>query len=102
MTETEMIGAVHLATPRTLTADAYREFCWGAGLPETPDGYGVILAADFDGDVYTHVLDDTAYTRMLIEARVEGVAGVTIPAGKVIKLLPGWPDLDPGAASVWH
>lgn len=90
------IDWVRLATPRTMTADAYREFCWGATLPERPDGYGVLLGCRDDGEVCAAVVDDVEYARLLMGAR-----GVVVPAEKVVRWLDDWPNLRPEAVSVW-
>ncbi|MFF3432209.1 hypothetical protein [Streptomyces sp. NPDC002602] len=91
------ITRVALATPATMTADAYRELCWGAGLDLTATGYGLLLAYDDgSGDVVTAVVDDIEYARLLAES-----TGVTVPAHKIIRSLPDWPDLRPEAVTVW-
>jgi hypothetical protein len=90
------IDMVRLAAPRILTADAYREFCWGTGLPELPDGYGVLLGHRDGGEVCAAVVDDVEYARLLMR-----VGGMAVPAEKVVVWLDTWPDLRPEAASVW-
>lgn len=91
------IYRVALVTPATLDTDAYREFCWGAGLDHTDTGYGLLLAFDdHAGDEFTAVVDDVEYVRLLTET-----SGVTVPAGKVTHVLRDWPDLRPEAATVW-
>jgi len=91
------IDRVRLVTPRTVTVDAYREFCWGVGLTERPDGYGVLLGHRDDGEVCAVVVDDVEYARLLMESS----RGVTVPAQKVVRCLDCWPDLRAEAASVW-
>ncbi|MGP3991614.1 hypothetical protein [Streptomyces sp. 3N207] len=89
---------VALATPATMDADAYREFCWGADLDRTDTGYGLLLAVNYHkGDSVTAVLDDPAYARLLAEAS----GSITVPAHKVIRTLREWADLRPAAATVW-
>lgn len=86
-----------LATPTTMDVDAYREFCWGAGLDLTDSGYGLLLAVDDrGGDVFTAVIDDVEYVRLLMES-----SGVEVPSDKITRMLPDWPDLRPEAATVW-
>lgn len=91
-----VIDFIRLATPRTMTADAYREFCWGAGLPEVPDGYAVLCGHEDDGSVAAVVLDDVEYARLLGQS-----GGVEVPADKVVAVLNNWPDLRQDATSVW-
>jgi hypothetical protein len=88
---------VALATPATLDADAYREFCWGTGLERTDTGYGLLLA--FGDDTWeegTAVVDDVEYERLLTE-----ISGVAVPADTVIRFLRDWPDLRPESDTVW-
>ncbi|MEU3407528.1 hypothetical protein ABZ766_26775 [Streptomyces sp. NPDC006670] len=86
-----------LATPTTMDADAYREFCWGAGLDLAASGYGLLLAVDdCSGDVFTAVIDDVEYVRLLIES-----SEVDVPSDKITRMLPEWPDLRLEAATVW-
>ncbi|MFD5932487.1 hypothetical protein [Streptomyces sp. NPDC060333] len=88
---------VVLATPSTMDTDAYRELCWGAGLDLTNTGYGLLLAVDHrSGDVVTAVVDDVEYVRLLMNA-----SGIEVPADKITRTLPDWPDLHPEAATVW-
>lgn len=88
---------VALVTPAALDADAYREFCWGAGLERTDTGYGLLLALDDDTwEKVTAVVDDVEYVRLLTE-----ISGVTVPADKITRFLRDWPDLRPEAATVW-
>ncbi|MFF9040970.1 hypothetical protein ACF090_36530 [Streptomyces sp. NPDC014892] len=61
------IHRMALATPATMGADAYREFCWGAGLERTAAGYGLLLA--FDDDTWEEVMavvEDVEYVRQPI------------------------------------
>ncbi|MFF1957992.1 hypothetical protein ACFVWX_13500 [Streptomyces sp. NPDC058220] len=91
------IDFVRLATPRTLSVDAYREFCWGVGLPETREGYGLLCGHHDDGRLGTAVLDDVEYARLLAHSG----GGVVVPAEKALATIDDWPDLRPSAASVW-
>lgn len=91
------IQFVRFATPRSMTRDAYQEFCWGAHLPETPDGYGLFMGYDDDYQPAAAVTGDVEYARLL---KASG-GGIEIPADKVISVIPDWPNLRPDAASVW-
>ncbi|MEU0451783.1 hypothetical protein ABZ322_01795 [Streptomyces sp. NPDC006129] len=85
-----------VVTPDTMDADAYREFCWGAGLERTDTGYGLLQAVDdHSGDAVTEVIDDVDYMQLLTQS-----SGVAVPADKIVQALPDWPDLRPGAAAV--
>ncbi|MFJ3673800.1 hypothetical protein ACIPSE_45895 [Streptomyces sp. NPDC090106] len=90
------VHRIALATPATLDADAYREFCWGAGLEHTATGYGLLCAFDDIGDAFTAVIDDVEYARLLMEA-----PGAVVPADKIICIFREWPDLRPESATVW-
>ncbi|MFE3144289.1 hypothetical protein [Streptomyces scopuliridis] len=90
------IRFVRFATPRTMTADAYREFCWGVSLPETPTGYGLLCGHDDAGQLGTAVLDDVEYARLLTHS-----GGVEVPTEKVVAVLDDWPNLHAEATSVW-
>ncbi|MBL1120746.1 hypothetical protein JK364_52090 [Streptomyces sp. 110] len=90
------IHRVALATPATMDADAYREFCWGAGLERTDTGYGLLLVFDDIGDEFTAVVNDVEYARLLTQ-----ISGIAVPADKVTHILRKWPDLRPEAATVW-
>ncbi|MFK0142668.1 hypothetical protein [Streptomyces murinus] len=80
-----------------MTTDAYREFCWGAQLPEVVGGYGLLLGHDaVSGELFTAVLEDVEYVRLLIQS-----PGATVPREKITKVLSDWPALDPAAESVW-
>ncbi|MGW2837338.1 hypothetical protein ACWCWD_06455 [Streptomyces sp. NPDC001493] len=91
------VDFIHLATPATMTRDAYRELCWGADLPERPAGYGLLLGHTDDGELHTAVLDDTEYVRLLTQAG----GGVDVPAEKVVATIADWPCLRSDADSVW-
>ncbi|NNN31877.1 hypothetical protein HLK59_16180 [Streptomyces sp. S3(2020)] len=91
------IRGVALVTPATLDADAYREFCWGAGLERTDTGYGLLQA--FDDDTWEEVIavvEDVEYVRLLRQS-----SGVVVPADKVTRFLADWPDLRPESDTVW-
>ncbi|WP_405748185.1 hypothetical protein OG422_31415 (plasmid) [Streptomyces sp. NBC_01525] len=80
-----------------MTPDAYREFCWGAQLPEVAGGYGLLFGYDpVGGLLFTAVVADVDYARLLGQSQ-----GVTVPGEKITKLLSDWPALDPSAESVW-
>ncbi|MFJ6669054.1 hypothetical protein [Streptomyces sp. NPDC091383] len=80
-----------------MTTDAYREFCWGAQLPEVAGGYGLLLGYDaVSGELFTAVIEDIEYVRLLIQS-----PGATVPQEKITKVLTDWPNLDPAAESVW-
>ncbi|MDT0347733.1 hypothetical protein [Streptomyces litchfieldiae] len=87
---------VGFATPNTITPDAYREFCWGADLPETPTGYRLLFGCDADWQPITAVLSDVEHVRLL-----KLLAGVEVPADKVVVTIPDWPNLRSTASSVW-
>ncbi|MFD5031687.1 hypothetical protein ACFWM0_14915 [Streptomyces sp. NPDC058405] len=91
------IDFVRLATPDTMTRDAYRELCWGLNLPETSAGYGLLCGHHTDGRLGTAVLDDVEYARLLAQSG----GGVVVPAEKAVARIDDWPDLRPSAASVW-
>ncbi|MEV8398867.1 hypothetical protein [Streptomyces niveus] len=91
------IDFVHLATPNTMTADAYREFCWGASLSEAPAGYGVLIGHRDDGSTCTAVLEDVEYARLLVQS----TGGINVPRDKVTTVLDGWPNMRSDADSVW-
>lgn len=82
--------------PRCQVLAEYREFCWGAHLPETRDGYGLLLGHDADGQVVTAMIEDVEYVRLLMSS-----TDVEVPAEKVLTTIPGWPNLTPSAVSVW-
>lgn len=89
---------VSVASPRTITPDAYRELCWGAGLEPRPEGYGLLLGIDDEYQPCTWVVGDVEYVRLLAGSEL---SGVEIPAEKVTRTFPGWPVLRPDAESVW-
>lgn len=92
-----IVDFVRLATPRTMTRDAYREFCWGTSLPETAEGYGLLLGHDaHSGDPTAAVISDVEYARLLVQS-----SSITVPADMVVALIPEWPDLHQDAVSVW-
>jgi hypothetical protein len=84
------------ATLGTMSPDAYWEFCWGANLPETPAGYGLLFGYDAAWQPVTAVLSDVEYVRLLMLTD-----GVEVPADKVIVTIPDWPILRSTAPSVW-
>ncbi|MDQ1031277.1 hypothetical protein QF035_008859 [Streptomyces umbrinus] len=47
-------GLNQIRDRRHLDADAYREFCWGAGLERTDTGYGLLQT--FDDDTWEEVI----------------------------------------------
>ncbi|MGW6741696.1 hypothetical protein ACWGDX_13375 [Streptomyces sp. NPDC055025] len=91
------IDFVRLATPNTMTRDAYREFCWGLSLPETDTGYGLLCGHHGDGRLGSVILDDVEYVRLLAQSG----GGIEVPAEKAVAVLDDWPNLRADADSVW-
>jgi hypothetical protein len=82
------------ATPADLGSRAnYRRFCKLTGLPDVPDGYGLLLADDESGARFTLATADVEYVRMLAEAAStpELLANLELPSGKFMTQA-GWPD----------
>ncbi|MFI1204801.1 hypothetical protein ACH4VR_36135 [Streptomyces sp. NPDC020883] len=75
-------------------AERYRTFCMRAGLPETPGGYGMILAEDGDGTRATFVTDDVDYMRLMVSGSesVFGLNGGLRPPAEKFVVREGWPD----------
>ncbi|MFD4788880.1 hypothetical protein ACFWN1_17855 [Streptomyces sp. NPDC058459] len=80
------------ATPQDLGGTAaYRRVCKVAGLNPVPDGYGMLLATDENGDKYTLVTGDVEYVRAIAEAGTETLASLELPPDKFLNRA-GWPD----------
>lgn len=92
---------VAIATPATMTPDAYREFCWGPGLDETPTGYGLIRGYDLDGTMQTVIVNDVQYALLIRDAARTPGESIVLAAEKVHKVIAEWPCLRSDAPSVW-
>lgn len=92
---------VAIATPATMTPDAYREFCWGPGLDETPTGYGLIRGVDLDDTVKTIIVNDPQYALLIRDAAQASDESIVLAAEKVHTVITEWPCLRSDAPSVW-
>ena len=79
------------ATPTDLGGTAaYKRVCRAARLTPVPDGYGLLLAVDENGNRYTLAAADVDYVRAIAEAGPEALAALEIPAEKFLTR-DGWP-----------
>ncbi|MFI0983617.1 hypothetical protein ACH4SP_42270 [Streptomyces sp. NPDC021093] len=71
----------------------YRRVCRAAALTPVPDGYGLLLAVDDEGEKHTLATADVEYVRAIAEASStpEALARLELPTKEFVAR-PGWPD----------
>ncbi|MFD3657016.1 hypothetical protein [Streptomyces sp. NPDC058620] len=80
------------ATPADLGGSGnYRRLCRKLNLNAVPDGYGLILATDENGNQVTLCTGDVEYVRAIAGASPEVLAGLELPADKFLTR-DGWPE----------
>lgn len=79
------------ATPADLGGPAYKTVCRAARLTPVPDGYGMLLAADENGNRVTLATGDVEYVRILAAAGPDTLARLELPKDKFLAR-EGWPE----------
>ncbi|MGW6897545.1 hypothetical protein [Streptomyces sp. NBC_01727] len=83
---------IAFATPADLgDLENYLNFCLTAGLDPAPDGYGLLLVTDEEGNKRTLVTSDVEYVRAIVGATPEVLNGLELPEEKFL-VRDGWPD----------
>jgi hypothetical protein len=84
-----------LITPEEMGQEDYASFCEAASLPQTAEGYGMVLAEDQDGNHWTF-MGDVAYTQMMAESTQHGPMRLDMDRNTARTMFPyhrpGWPD----------
>ncbi|MFF7581202.1 hypothetical protein ACFZBE_40745 [Streptomyces sp. NPDC008061] len=83
---------IAFATPTDLGGPGnYRRFCRTAGLDPIPDGYGLLLATNEQGNKKTLCTRDVEYVRAIAGASPEVLSELSLPQDKFL-VCDDWPE----------